>query len=74
MTHRLGSRGFGSLAAIVVGMLIVFILIVLYVRAFAPGNAKGGPPATALDAARKQAQNFEDQQKKRLEQMQEVAQ
>jgi hypothetical protein len=57
-----------------VGMLIVFILIVLYVRAFAPGNAKGGPPATALDAARKQAQNFEDQQKKRLEQMQEVAQ
>jgi hypothetical protein len=68
--HR--SHGFASLAAIVVAMLIVFVLIVLYLRTYTPGGAKGGPAGSALDAARKQAQSFEDQQKKRLEQMQDA--
>ena len=72
MTPKPESDGFASLAAIVVAMLIVFVLIVLYLRSNAPGGAKGGPAGSALDAARKQAQSFEDQQKKRLEQMQET--
>ncbi len=73
MTPKRGPGGFASLAAIVVGMLIVFVLIVLYLRTYTPGGAKGGPAGSALDAAKKQAQNFEEQQKKRLEQMREVA-
>jgi hypothetical protein len=67
-----GSDGFASLAATVVAMLIVFVLIVVYLRTNTPGGAKGGPAGTALDAAKKQAQNFEDQQNKRLEQMQDA--
>jgi hypothetical protein len=55
-------------------MLIVFVLIVLYLRTYTPGGAKGGPAGSALDAAKKQAQNFEEQQKRRIEQMREVAQ
>jgi hypothetical protein len=74
VTPKRGPGGFASLAAIVVAMLIVFVLIVLYLRTYTPGGAKGGPAGSALDAARKQAQNFEEQQKKRLEQMREVAQ
>ncbi len=74
MSPRHRNHGFASLAAIVVGMLIVFALTVLYLRAFAPAGPKGGPPGTALDAARSQAQNFEEQQKKRLEQMNQIAQ
>jgi hypothetical protein len=72
VTIKHGSDGFASLAAIVIAMLIVFALVVLYVRTNAPGGAKGGPAGSALDAARKQAQSVEDQQKKRLEQMQDA--
>jgi hypothetical protein len=74
VTPEHGSEGFASLAAIVVGMLIVFVLIVLYVRTYTPGGVKGGPAGSALDAAKKQAQGCEDQQKKRLEQMREAVQ
>ena len=74
MTPKRESDGFASLASIVVGMLIVFVLIVLYLRTYTPGGAKGGLAGSALDAAKKQAQNVEEQQKKRLEQMQEAVQ
>ena len=74
MTPKYGSGGFASLAAIVVAMLIVFVLIVLYLRSNVPGGVKGGPAGSALDAAKKQAQSFDDQQKKRLEQMQDAVQ
>jgi cytochrome oxidase Cu insertion factor (SCO1/SenC/PrrC family) len=72
VTPKAESDGFASLAAIVVAMLIVFVLIVLYLRSNATGGAKGGPAGSAIDAAKAQAQNFEDQQKKRLEQMQDA--
>lgn len=68
-----GARGSGSLAAIVVGMLLIFVLIVLYLRAFTPSGPKGGPAGSALEAARKQAQNFEEEQRKRLEAMRHAA-
>jgi len=74
VTPEHGSEGFASLVAIVIGMLVVFVLIVLYVRTYTPGGAKGGPAGSALEAARKQAQGFEDQKKKRLDQMREAVQ
>jgi hypothetical protein len=53
-------------------MLIAFALLAIYLKEVTPGGPKGGVPGTALDAARKQAQNFEAEQKKRLEQMDQI--
>ena len=74
MIHgRITKGGFGSLVAIVLSLLITFALMVLYLRNFVPRGPKGGPQGTALEAARNQAKAFEEQQKKRLEQMQELS-
>jgi len=72
MSDRRGKRGF-ALVSLVVAMLICFALIVIYLREAAPIGPKGGVQGGALEAARKQAQNFEAQQNRRLDEMREAA-
>jgi hypothetical protein len=74
MSRRQRSRegGFGSLVVVVISMLIAYALITLYLREFTPSGPKGGPAGT-LDAVRKQAQSFEEQQRKRFEELQREA-
>lgn len=67
-----GSHHGFSFVSLIVSLLIVFALLAIYLKQATPDGAKGGPPATALDAARRQAQNFEAEQKKRLEQMDQI--
>ncbi len=69
---RIGPSGL-SFVSLVVSLLIGFVLIALYLKAFSPAGAKGGLQGSALEAARKQAENFEEQQKKRLKEMDDVA-
>jgi competence protein ComGC len=64
--------GFGSVVMIVVSMLIGFLLIVFYLREFVPSSGPGGGPKGTVDAVKRQAQAFEEQQRRRLEQMNEV--
>ena len=61
------SPGFGSVVVIAVSMLITLVLVVLYLRAFLPTGPKGGPAGGALEAAKRQAQNFEEQQKRHID-------
>lgn len=70
MAHRT-SRGF-SFISIVLSLLIGFALMVLYLKAFTPVGPKGGTQGGALEAARKQAENFEEQQKKRLQEIDQI--
>ena len=63
------SAGFGSVVVIAVSMLITLVLIMLYMRTFLPAGPKGGPAGGALEAAKRQAQNFEEQQKRHIEDM-----
>lgn len=63
-----------SFVSLVISLLIGFALLAMYLREVTPGGPKGGVPGTALDAARNQAQHFEAEQKKRLEQMDQIAQ
>jgi hypothetical protein len=73
MSDWRGESGF-ALVTLVMAMLICFALIVIYLREAAPVGPKGGVQGGALEAARKQAQNFETQQAKRLDEMREAAQ
>ena len=75
MNTRQRSRqaGFGSLVAIVISMLIAFALITLYLRTATSPGSKDGPIGT-LDAVKKQAKGFEEQQNRRLEDLREAAQ
>ena len=63
------SAGFGSVVVIAVSMLLTLVLVMLYMRTFLPTGPKGGPAGGALEAAKRQAQNFEEQQKRHLEDM-----
>lgn len=65
--------GLGAIT-VVISLLITLLLLVFYLRASVSGGPKGSPPATALEAAKRQAQVFEEQQRKRLEQMKEASQ
>lgn len=71
MLKRHQPRGF-SFVSLAVSLLIAFALLAIYLKQVTPDGTKNGPPATALDAARRQAQNFEAEQKKRLEQMDQI--
>jgi len=71
--RRIIEGGAGSFVAVVISLLISFVLIVLYLRTFMPRGPAGGPEGSAVEAARNQAKAFEEQQKKRLEQMQELS-
>jgi len=73
MSDLRGELGSG-LVSLIVAMLICFALMVIYLRQAAPVDPKGGVQGGALGAARKQAQNFEDQQQRRLDEMREIAQ
>ena len=70
-THprRRSSAGQASLIVIVGSMLLVAVLVALYMRSAGQQGAKDGPAASALDAAKRQAASFEDQQQKRLQEM-----
>ncbi len=72
--RRLRSEAGMSSISLIVSLLIGFALLALYLKEVTPGGPKGGVPGTALDAARNQAQHFEAEQKKRLEQMDQIAQ
>jgi hypothetical protein len=54
-------------------MLIAFALITLYLRTATSPGSKDGPIGT-LEAVKKQAKGFEEQQNKRLEDLREAAQ
>ncbi|MGH7821010.1 MAG: hypothetical protein ACREQ9_14695 [Candidatus Binatia bacterium] len=71
--RRARATGYGSVISIVVTLLIGFLLMVFYLREFVPSASRGTGQGTAIDAARKQARAFEEQQQKRLEEMNEAA-
>ena len=69
MRARRQQAGMGAIGMII-SMLIVLALAMLYLKNSAPGQAKGGPPTTALDATKRRAQEFEEQQKKHFDDLQ----
>ena len=69
---RRGDSGGFSFVSLVISLLIGFALLAVYLREVTPGGPKAGVPGVALDAARKQAQNFETEQRKRIEQMDQI--
>jgi len=58
--------GFGSLVMVIVSMLIAYALITLYLRTFTPSGTKEGPAGT-LESVKKQAHDFDEQQRRHLE-------
>jgi hypothetical protein len=70
MTMRTSRSGFASLAAIALSMLIVLVLVMLYMHTFLPTGPKGGPAGGALEAAKTRAHDFEEQQKRHLDDLQ----
>lgn len=70
--NRGSSSGF-SAVALIISMMICLGLMVLYLKTAAPVGPKGGPQGGALEAARKQAENFEARQKQRLDAMDQIA-
>jgi hypothetical protein len=72
MNERRSELG-SALVSLVVAMLICLALIVIYLREAVPVDPKRGVQGGALGATRRQAQTFEDQQEKRLDEMREIA-
>jgi hypothetical protein len=68
-----GSRerqaGWGAIGMII-SMLIVLFLLMIYLKGSGSESAKGGPPTAALEATKQRAHEFEEQQKKHLEDVQ----
>ena len=54
----------------IISMLIVLLLVVIYLKGSGSGSAKGGPPAAALEITKQRAHEFEEQQRKHLEEVQ----
>jgi hypothetical protein len=50
-------------------MLIVLALAVLYLKGSGPASTQG-PPTAALEATKRRAQEFQEQQKKHFEELQ----
>jgi hypothetical protein len=71
--RRLGGEGFGAIS-ILISLVIVALLVVFYLQESTALGPKGGAPGGALEATKIRAQQFEDQQKQRLEQMKDAAQ
>jgi len=51
------AAGLGVIS-LVVSMLILFLLMTVYLREFAPTGPKGGTPGTALEATKQRAHEF----------------
>ncbi|MBI2962694.1 MAG: hypothetical protein HYY35_02975 [Deltaproteobacteria bacterium] len=62
-----------SFVSLLLSLLIGFALMALYLKAHAPVGPQDTPQGSALDAARKQARGFEEQQERRLREMDESA-
>jgi hypothetical protein len=67
--------GFSSLIALVISMLIVFALMISYLRnsASSASGSRDGPVGT-LDAVKRRASDFEEQQRRRMEDLQQAGQ
>jgi hypothetical protein len=63
--------GFSAIGMII-AMAICLGLMMIYLRTASPVGPKGGTQGSALEAAKKQAENFEAQQKQRLEAMDQI--
>jgi hypothetical protein len=61
--------GWGAIG-VIISMLIVLALAMLYLKGSGPGSPQGGPPTAALEAAKRRAQEFQEQQRKHLEELQ----
>jgi hypothetical protein len=61
--------GWGAIGMII-SMLIVLFLVMLYLKGSGSESAKGGPPTAALEATKQRAHEFEEQQKRHLEDVQ----
>ena len=61
--------GWGAIGMII-SMLIVLFLLMIYLKGSGSESAKGGPPTAALEATKQRAHEFEEQQKKHLEDVQ----
>jgi hypothetical protein len=71
---RRNPLGQASLIVMVISMLIAFALIASYLRTSTSTGDKGGPVGT-LDAVKQKANEFEEQQRRHMEELQrEVAQ
>jgi hypothetical protein len=58
--------GWGAIGMII-SMLIVLFLVMIYLKGAGSDPVKGGPPTAALEATKQRAHEFEEQQKKHLE-------
>jgi len=72
MRRNRAQSGFASLVAIALSMLIVLVLVMMYMKTFLPTGPKGGPAGGALEAAKVRAHDFEEQQKRRFEDLQHI--
>jgi hypothetical protein len=69
MSRFRATAGWGAIG-VIISMLIVLVLVMLYLKGSGPGAAPGGPPTAALEATKRRAQEFQEQQKKHFEDLQ----
>ena len=68
-----GDRGQASLIVLVIAMLIVFALMISYLRTSTSAASKEGPVST-LDNVKRKASAFEDQQRQHMDDLQQAVQ
>ena len=69
----IGNRGQGSLIVLVIAMLIVFALMISYLRTSTSSTSKEGPIGT-LDNVKRKANAFEEQQRQHMDELQHAVQ
>jgi len=66
-------RGQGGVIVLVISMLIVFALVISYLRTSTSAASKEGPVGT-LDNVKRRANEIEEQQRQRMDEMQQAVQ